>query len=296
MPPVDEKINTTLREVIGDSINQAGKKSDDNKSQHTQTGEKREFIAGIDISDLPDNLSRADLKGLLEKKAALLESGYQGKFKEIAEFKKERDAIVALGVTPQKASEIIKDALKNSDSKLEVKKELKRELEQLRDEAADQETRKGVDRLGRVVHEEVENSPGYKKLLERLEKAEKALGYVQNKTIQSRVESLNESLTSLSGEKFDKDFIEKYREKVVENGKAYPDATVHKILQVIADPEEYDDALLKSKKKEEVKKSRLDEKIRASDSASAGVTGQNQEIDVKKVSLKGLIRQVMTKH
>lgn len=295
MPATEEKVNTTLREVIGDSVHQTQKKSDDNKSQQTESGAKREFISGVDVTDIPDNMTKAEFKDFLAKKGKLLEDGYTPKFKEIAEYKKERDEFVKLGITTQKAREIILESLKSNDTKKEVKQELKREIDMLKEEAPDLETRKGVERLERIIMELSKSSPEYKELKARLDQAEKALGYVQSKTITSRVDSLNEALNKLSGEKFDKDFIEKYRDKIIEEGKKYPDADVRKIIQVISDPDDYNDAILKTVKKESSEKSRLKEKLNASDSTSSGVTGSEKQVDIKNTSLKNVLRQVFTK-
>jgi hypothetical protein len=296
MPATEEKVNTTLREVIGESVNQTQKKSDDKSSSQTESGKKPEFISGIDVSDLPDNMTKEELKGLLAKKGKLLEDGYQVKFKEVAEYKKEKDNLIAQGITPAEAGQIVRDAIANKKNQTttEVKKELRREIDILKDEAPDLETRKGVERLEKIVMELSKSSPEYKELKERLDRAEKALGSYQNKTIATRVESLNEALDKLSGEKYDKDFIEKYRDKIIEEGKKYPEADVKKIIKVITDPDEETDAILRTKDKEVKKERSVKEKINANDSSSSGVTGSEKNIDVQKVSLKGLIRQVMT--
>jgi hypothetical protein len=293
----ETKVDKTLREVIGDSVSsQTQKKSEDNKSEQTQSGGKPEFVSGIDVSDIPDNMTKQEFKDYLAKKGKLLEDGYVPKFKEVAEFKKERDAIVALGVSPTEAAKIIRDAVANkaNENKGDIKKEIKREIDQLKDEAPDLDTRKGIERLERIINEESKNSPAYKELIERLDRAEKALGYVQNKTISSRVESLNEALDKLSGDTYDKAFIDKYREAIIEEGKKFPDAPVKKILHVLADPDELNEAILKTKSKEQTKENRLKEKINANDSASSGVTGSGQQVDVKKHTLKNLISQVMS--
>lgn len=295
MPSTEEKVNTTLREVIGESFAQTQKKSDDKSSEQTESGRKPEFISGIDVSDLPDNLTKTELKELLAKKGKLIEEGYQVKFKEVAEYKKERDALLAQGVSIKDASRIIQEAVMNNKTKAEAKTEIKREIDSLKDEAPDAETRKGVERLERVIRETTPDSPAFKQAMERLDKIEKALGYVQNKTILSRVESLNKSLDDFSGSKFDKDFIEKYREQAIEEGKKFPDAPLSKILQVISDPDDYDSALLKTKKKEENKESRIKEKINANDSSSSGVTGSEKQFDVKNNSWKNTLRHVLTK-
>lgn len=296
MPATEEKVNTTLREVIGESVNnQTQKKSDDNKSEQTQSGRKPEFVSGVDVSDMPDNLTRSEAKGWIEKKAKLLEEGYQSKFKNVAELAKVQDELRTLGVSAQDARRIINDAVASNKTVKEAAKEVKREIEKLEEEAPDNETRQGVKRLGKVVQEEVENSPAYKKLLERLDKAEKTLGYVNQREATTRKESLNEALDKLKGEKFDDDFIEKYREKIVEEGIKFPNAPVNKILQVVTDPDDYDSALLKTKNKEVKKESRIKEKINANDSASSGVTGSEKHIDVRNTSWKSLLRQVTQK-
>ena len=291
------KVNTTLREVIGGSFDtQTQKKSDDSKSQQTDSGDKREFVAGIDVSDIPDNMSKSEFKEYLAKKGKLLEDGYVPKFKEVAEYKKERDAMLALGLTTQEAGKIIREhiAARDNKNKSDVKQDLKSEIDQLKEEAPDLETRKGVERLERIIKQLSKESPEFKELKERLDKAEKALGYVQNKTITSRVESLNKDLDELSGERFDKDFIEKYREKVITIGKQYPDASVRELIKAAATSDDYDEALLKTKKKEESKERNIKEKINANDSASSGVTGKEKEMDVKKTSMKQLLSHVFT--
>ena len=297
MPATDEKVNTTLREVLGNSFDdQTQKKSDDSKSQQTDSGDKREFVAGIDVSDIPDNMSKSEFKEYLAKKGKLLEDGYVPKFKEVAEYKKERDAMLALGLTTQEAGKIIREhiAARDNKNKSDVKQDLKSEMDQLKEEAPDLETRKGVERLERIIKQLSKESPEFKELKERLDKAEKALGYVQNKTITSRVESLNKDLDELSGERFDKDFIEKYREKVITIGKQYPDASVRELIKAAATSDDYDEALLKTKKKEESKERNIKEKINANDSASSGVTGKEKEMDVKKTSMKQLLSHVFT--
>ena len=293
---VEEKVNQTLREVIGDSV-QTHKKSEDKDSQQTQSGEKREFVSGIDVSDIPENMTRQEFKEFLAKKGKLLEDGYTPKFKEISEYKKERDSLTALGVSPQEAAKIIREAVtaRDNKSKGDVKQDLKREIDALRDEAPDLETRKGLDRLEKVIKELSKESPEYKELKERLDKAEKTLGYVNQKTITSRVDSLNEALDKLSDTRFDKAFIDKNRDAIIEEGKKYPDAPLNKIIQVVTDADEYADAILKTKSKEQTKENRLKEKINANDSSSSGVTGSEKKIDVKSSSLKSLLRQVMKK-
>ena len=293
--PVEEKVNQTLREVIGDSV-QTHKKSDDKSSEQTKSGDKPEFISGIDVSDIPDNMTKAEFKEFLSKKGKLLEDGYTPKFKQVAEYAKERDAIVALGVTPQEASKIIRDAIaaRGNDSKSEVKKDIKREIDQLKEEAPDLETRKGVERLERIIMELSKSSPEYKELKERLDKAEQALGYVSQRELTNRADSLNEALDKLSDTRFDKAFIEKNRDAIIAEGKKFPNAPLNKIIQVVTDADEYADAILKTAKKESSEKSRLKEKINANDSASSGVTGSEKQFDVNKNSLKNTLRHVFS--
>ncbi len=293
--PVEEKVNQTLREVIGDSV-QTHKKSDDRNSEQTKSGDKPEFVSGIDVSDIPDNMTKAEFKEFLAKKGKLLEDGYTPKFKQVAEYAKERDAIVALGVTPQEASKIIREtiAARGNDSKSEVKKDLKREIDQLKEEAPDLETRKGVERLERIIMELSKSSPEYKELKERLDKAEQALGYVSQRELTNRAESLNEALDKLSDTRFDKAFIEKNRDAIVAEGKKFPNAPLNKIIQVVTDADEYADAILKTAKKESSDKSRIKEKINANDSASSGVTGSEKQFDVQKNSLKNTLRHVFS--
>lgn len=293
----EQKVNQTLREVIGESVNtQTQKKSEDTNSQQTQSGEKREFISGIDVSDIPDNMTKQEFKEFLNKKGKLLEDGYTPKFKEVAEYKKERDNLTALGVTPQEAAKIIREAVanKNNESKTEVKKEIKREIDQLKEEAPDLETRKGIERLERIIMELSKNSPEYKELKERLDKAEQSLGYVSQRELTNRADSLNEALDKLSDTRFDRAFIDKNREAIIAEGKKFPNAPLNKIIQVVTDADEYADAILKTAKKESNDKNRLKEKLNANDSASSGVTGSEKQFDVNKNSLKNTLRHVFS--
>lgn len=292
--PTETTVDKTLREVIGNSVTQTQEKSNVNNSEQTETGRKPEYVSGIDVSDMPDSLTKSEAKDWLAKKGKLIEDGYQVKFKEISEFKKERDAIVALGVTPARAAEIIRNAVKTTETKTEAKTEIKREIDSLKDEAPDVDTRRGVERLEKVIKELAPDSPAFKELQKEIAEIKKALGFVQNKTMQSRVESLNGSLDSLKGERFDGDFIEKYRDKVVELGRQYPEATTRELIKAASTADDYDDAILKTKETKQKTESRIKEKINANDSASSGVTGSEKKVDVQKVSLKGLIRQVMT--
>lgn len=293
----DEKVNQTLKEVIGNNA-QAQKKSEDKNSEQTQSGEKPEFVSGIDVSDIPDNMTKAEFKEFLAKKGKLLEDGYVPKFKQVAEYAKERDALTALGVTPQEASKIIREAVNNkaNENKVEVKKEIKREIDQLKEEAPDLETRKGIERLERVVMELSKSSPEYLELKDRLDKAEKALGYVSQRELTSRADSLNEALDKLSDTRFDKAFIDKNREIIIEEGKKFPNAPINKIIQVVTDADEYADAILKTAKKESSEKNRIKEKINANDSASSGVTGSEKQFDVSKNSWKSTLRHVFAQN
>jgi hypothetical protein len=298
MPTAETAVDKTLREVIGESVNtQTQKKSSDPDSTQTKAGDKREFVSGLDVSEIPDNMTKAEFKEFLAKKGKLLEDGYQNKFKEVAALKKQQENLLSHGLTPEEAGKIVMDAINNrkntnlSDVKNEIKR---REIEILKEEAPDLDTRKGVDRLGKIVHEEVSESPAYKELRERLEKAEKALGYYSQATQNSRVENLNKALDELSGSFYDKNFIDNNRDKIIAEGKKFPDAPVKKIIAVISDPDELHEAILKTKNKNESKESRIKEKINANDSASSGVTGSDRQIDIKKVSLKGLLSQVMS--
>jgi hypothetical protein len=295
MPVDEQKVNTTLREVIGESVgSQTQKKSDDNKSTQTDSGDKREFVSGLDVSDVPDNMSKSEFKEYLAKKGKLLEDGYQSKFKGVAELARVQDELKQLGVSAQEAKKIINDAIanKNNTSLKDVTKEVKREIDALKDEAPDMETRKGVERLEKVIKELSVDSPAYKELKKDIEDIKKGLGFVQKKNIDSRIESITSSLDSLKGEKFDGDFIEKYRDKVVELGKQYPEASVRELIKAASTADDYDDALLKTKKQEQTKENRIKEKLNANDSASSGVTGKEKQLDVRKTGMKDLLSHV----
>mgnify|MGYP001583588945 FL=1 len=72
----------------------------------TKSGETAEYVSGIDISDIPEQ-DRPRIKDLLSKKAKLLEDGYQGKFKEVAEFKNAQEELVKAGLTTAEARDVL---------------------------------------------------------------------------------------------------------------------------------------------------------------------------------------------
>ncbi len=109
----DTTLKDTLMEVIGGNKDTAiategetkeGISGEDTEGE-TKSGETPEYVSGIDISDIPEQ-DRPRIKELLSKKANLLEQGYQGKFKEIAEFKKAQDELVRAGLTTTEARDV----------------------------------------------------------------------------------------------------------------------------------------------------------------------------------------------
>lgn len=297
--PTSADVNKTLREVIGESVNnQAHKKSDDKSSgnsEQTQSGEKPEFVSGIDISDIPEP-DRARFKEKLEKKAKLLEDGYQLKFKEIAGFKKERDDLKKLGLSDEEATKVLREHLskKTDPSKTtDVKKDAKRLIDQMKEEAPDLETRKGLEKLEGIILE----LTNIKEIKDKVDQMEKLMGYVNNREISSREDNINKALDGLE-DKYGKTLIDKYREDVVKQGKNYTDADkkVKNILHAIVDPDELEQAILETKKVENKKDNRQKEKINAIDSSSSGQSGSSKDtVDIRKSSLKSIIASVISK-
>ena len=87
----DENLKDTLRQTTEEtqatSASQKGEtKKESSQKAETSSGETaKEYVSGIDISDVPVEM-RPQLREKLTEKASLLEKGYQGKFKALETF------------------------------------------------------------------------------------------------------------------------------------------------------------------------------------------------------------------
>lgn len=286
MPADDKNLGQTIREAIGQAhgtpaatLEQTGKELPSGTTGETQSGGTPEYVSGIDISTLPEQ-ERTVARKVLAEKGKLLETGYQSKFKEISEFKRQREEILRMGVSETEAVEAIRSHVASKTNAKDAKKEASRMIDQLKSSAPDLETRKGLDNLENIIME----LTNIKDIEKKLNDLEGYVKYSRGREFQSREQSLSTALDSLSG-KYGSGVVDKYREEVIKQGLAYPDADPKRLLHAIADPEELEQAILSNGTKKEDRKT---EKLNAVSSPSSGMTSPAATVDVRKMSMKDI--------
>lgn len=300
MPQDDKTLAQTIRSVMTEPAKasepvqqQTGQAlSTGTTSGETQSGGTPEYVNGVDISTFPEQ-ERAVARRALEEKGKLLETGYQKKFSEIAEFKRQREEILKLGISESEAVEAIRSHVASKTTTKDAKKEVSRIIDKLRDEAHKLEdpreikaALRGYDDLEGII-KELTSIDDIKKELADLK------GYVthsRGRDFQTREQSLNGTLDALTGE-YGKEFIDKYREVVIKEGLKYVDADPEQILGAIANPKELKQAILSNVQKSD----RTQEKIKAVSSPGSGITNPAQTVDVRGTSLKGVLSHVFAK-
>lgn len=292
MPADDKTLSQTIREVMTEpakassaSTVETAKGISEGTTGETQSGGTPEYVSGIDISTLPEQ-ERTVARKVLAEKAKLLEDGYQAKFKEVAQFKKQREEILSLGISENEAVEAIRNHVASKTNAKDAKKEAARVIDKLKESAPDLETRKGLDNLENIIME-LTNINDIKKQLEELQGYVK---YSRGKEFQTREQLLNGALSSLEKE-YGKNIIDKYGDELIKQGLAYSDADPERLLHAIVDPKELKQAILANSKKDD----RKQEKINAVSSPGSGMTSPLQTIDVKKTPMKGILSQVFAK-
>lgn len=294
MPTTEDK---TLAQTIRDTFANPAKAQNVNEQQTGQelskgtTGETQsdgtpEYVNGVDISAFSEQ-ERPVARKALEEKGKLLETGYQAKFKEISEFKKQREEILRLGISENEAVDVLRSHVASKTNAKDAKKEASRVIDQLKQSAPDLETRKGLDNLESII-KELTNIDDIKKKLSDLENY---VTHSRGRDFQNREQSLNSSLSGLEKE-YGKPLIDKYGEDLIKQGLAYPDADPEQLLHAICNPKELKQALLSNSVKKDERKQ---EKINAISSNGSGITTPAQTIDIKKTPMKGILSQVFQK-
>lgn len=292
MPAESKTLSQTIRDTIGEPVVKAQQTSmvqtaqglPDGTTGETQSGGTPEYVSGVDISTLPEQ-ERTVARKVLAEKGKLIEKGYQPKFAEVAEFKKQREQMLALGVSEQEAVEVIRNHVLAKTSAKDAKKEVSRVIDQLKESAPDLETRKGLENLEAIV-KELTNIDDIRKELDNMKKQ---VGYFQNNALRTREEVLGSSLASLEKE-YGKDVIEKYRDDVIREGLKYTDAEPERLLHAIGDPKELRQAILLNSGKKDV---RQQEKTNAITSPTSGMASSSaQEINVKTTPMKSLLSHI----
>lgn len=273
----------TLQETIGEVIGQQETANENNQSFETKegisanaaTGETDsggtpDNVAGIDISDVPEQDRPRIIKALKEK-FDIADKGIQKKFQEVAPLKKALDDLKNIGYTPEQAWEVLRKSKETptqtaSDSKTAIKK-----LDKLISEAP-YEQKEQLTNFRDIILEETNVSA----LMKKVENLERALGYVSATAQTSKVKEINEELNSLSS-RFGKDFIDKHRDTIVDVALKNPGVALTRIIKVETPDDEYEQAILSRGKK-----ILTTEKKNAITSSGSGVTSSVEKIDSKK--------------
>lgn len=288
----NQALEETLREVIGDTMTPQEQThqetNQENESGETNSGEtpSKEYVGGVDISDVPEQ-DRPRIKELLSKKIALVEKGAQEKFKEIAKYKKEKDALLSAGMTEDEAVGVLKEHIHQKQNPKENKSDTLRTLDKLiKDSGLEQQ--ESLRNLRQIILEET----GASDVKKELDELKRSLGIVNNERANARVQSFNNSLNALS-DSYGKEFIDKYREEIIKQGLAFPQAEVKRLIFAVADPDDIEQAaLFKASKKTQTQ---TQKKLAAISSPNSGVSGTAERLDIGKTSLKDILRSVMSK-
>lgn len=269
MPETDKNLRETVKDVLKETTPAAtSEELSKGKSGETNAGDTPEYVSGIDISDIPVG-DRPRIKALLESKAKLLEKGYQPKFEEVSKFKKAMEELSSLGIDVEEAKQVLtrhSEQKKNPTS--QDKKDARRVLDTLIDEAPAAQ-KEELRQLRKIVLEET-NSDELKKKVTDLESMVSRLsrGFSDN-----RRTKLSEEIDSLKS-KYGGELIDKYSDKIMDEGLKYENLNARKILFYIAPEDEIEQAVVS-------KKSKTKEKVESISSPGSGVVSSSEQIDTK---------------
>ena len=281
-------LRETLGEVIGEQVanSNASKASNpqgiaQSQSGDTKSGETPEYVAGVLVSDIPEQ-DRPRIKAKLEEKLKLLEKGYQPKFQEVAGLKKSLEWLASKGLTAEKAEKILLDSLTKGESATAItgdKKDAIKTLDKLIQESP-YEQKEALTNMRKIILEETNSD----KLQSKIDQLEKAVQYLSGKDMNFGKQTVEADLAKLE-DKFGKDMIDKYRDVVMAEWEKYPNSKAKDILKYVANDDEYEQAILS-------KASRQSEKLNAVTNNSSGVTS-SANINVRKSSLKDILTSVI---
>ncbi len=273
----------TLKDVLKEAHSEAKpetKPEGISQSQETETksGEPV-YASGIDISDIPEQ-DRTRIKDLIEKKAKLLEKGYQDKFKEVASLKKAQEDIINEGVSIEEAREaILEKARSKRNPPLAVeKKEAKKTLDSLID-GAPLEQKESLRQLRQILMEETEVDSLRKKVSEM----EGMLKGVSSGYADVRKKEIEVDISALSS-RYGKDLVEKYHDVMVDEALRF-NVPPSQVLRFRASDDELEQAIL-------AKTTKKKEKLEAVTSTGSGLTGSSETINTSG-KWKDVLRQVI---
>jgi len=293
----------TLRETIADAVSgnndtaqaeaaetEQGISGKETEGE-TQSGGTPEYVSGIDISDIPEQ-DRPRIKELLSKKAQLLESGYQGKFKEVAEFKKAQDDLVKAGLTTAEARDVLMryiEQKRNPQTSTTAEKKDIRTLDKLIEQSP-LEQRSSLEQFRVIAQEEgvaaFLDKVGYKDMDSFVKDLKSLKDFAMSSSGRMQEErkiQVNTELEKLSS-KYGEELIGKYRDVITERGIQNPNLPIIKIFQFEVPIEEIEQAILLKGKKP-----LTEDKKKANSSPSSGITSATEKVDVKTSSYADLL-------
>ena len=285
----------TLQETVGEVVGkpEANKDSEttepkegiaqETQSGETKSGEKPEYVSGIDISDIPEQ-DRAKFKEKLALKAKLLEDGYQPKFQEVAQLKKAQEELVKMGLSVDEAYDVLAKHIeqrRNPKVTTEKKKEAVKILDNLL-ENAPYEQKPALEQMRQIILEETNIG----ELRKEISDLKTTIKEIQGESVSTKQSKANQFIDDLSS-KYPKELVEKYRANMVDAHLRYR-IPLSRILQSVVPLEELEQAILTKGKKPLTK-----EKKEAIFSNPSGVTTPAEKIDIKSKSLKGVIADLL---
>ena len=277
-------LRETVSEVIGEQTANSKTSEVSNKegivqsSGETQSGGKPEYVAGVDISDIPEQ-DRPRIKAKLEAKLALLDKGYQPKFQEVAKLKKSLEWLTSQGLTTEEAEATLMKYAAEKKNPSVTKKDTLKTLDKLIQDSP-YEQKEALQNMRKIILEETNNDV----IKVELDELRKAVKYLSGKDMNFGRQQVETDLESLKA-KFG-DVVEKYRDTVLAEWEKYPQSKAKDILKYVVPDEEYEQALLS-------KSNRKSEKLNAVTNSSSGVTSSSASMDVRKTSLKDILTSVV---
>lgn len=298
---VNEKnLHDTLTEVLGEEtstpqqapVKETSEASND-RTEETNAGEpsEPEYVSGIDISDIPVQ-DRPRIKELLSKKANLLEKGYQPKFQKVAALDKALTDLTSRGLNLDEAQTVLNDYIQKKQNPQGLTQQDKKEMKVL-DKLLDGspvEQKEALRQLRQITQEEASDSPKVVALEKKFAEMEQKLKYFEGKDAQLGMTQAEGELNTLS-EKFGKPIIEKYRDIVLSEKQKYPQAKVKDILKYVVPDDEYEQAILDSRKPGKVA---TKEKLNAISSTGSGISSTKEQINTNQ-SWKNMIAELVRK-
>lgn len=289
--PDDKNLRDTLAEVAAETQEPADTQGGETEEElsggeeKTTSGEisEPEYVSGVDISGIPE-AERAIARKVLQEKAGLLEKGYQGKFKDVADLKKMRDSLESLGITQDEAQKALMEYIYKKQNPTPADSQKAQKLLDKLAQTVPPEQRENLRQFREIIAEET-NAGELKKEIDNLKKT---ISILTQGAVSTRSEKLSSELEGLAAT-YGKELIEKARHAILREGVKYPTAPAKALLFAMF-PDDVERALSAKKQKQITT-----EKANAISSAPSGLTSAEERIDVKTTSLKDLVMKLREK-